>query len=142
MGTRLRFFRLCGPPCATIITRNFTMKRILLFLLVAIAALAAEDAWTKVGELKSGTELRVYKRGVKQPVLAKFDEANTENLVVATKNEQVAIPKAEIDRIDYRPTKTGKVSSETKTTTSVQPSTSSAPVPHNAEVPSSSSSST
>src|SRR3954454_7677160 len=105
MGTRLRFFRLCGPRCATIIARNFTMKRILFFLLVANAALAAEDAWTKVGELKSGTELRVYKRGVKQPVLPKFDEANPDNLVVATKNEQVAIPKADIDRIDYRPTK-------------------------------------
>jgi len=117
------------------------MKRISLILLTALAAFAAEDSWTKVREMKSGTEIRVFKRGVKQPVTAKFDEANDENLVVATKTEQVAIPKDQIDRIDYRPAKTGaKVTKETKS--EVDPKLSPATAPHDAPGLSSSSSST
>ena len=118
------------------------MSRIIFFLLAATAVFAAEDSWNKVKDLKSGTELRIYKRGVKQPVMAKFDELNDENLVVATKSEQVAIAKADIDRIDYRPMKSGnKPVVENKTTTSVEPPTTSATAPHNAQVPSTSSSS-
>src|SRR5882724_12317982 len=120
---------------------NKSMRHLALLLLTAIAALPAEDAWTKVREMKSGTEIRIFKRGVKQPVLAKFDEANDENLVVATKTEQVAIAKDQIDRIDYRPAKTGaKVIKETKT--QVDPKLTPATVPHDPPGLSSSSSST
>ena len=118
------------------------MKRTILLLLTALAAWAADDGWTKVREIKTGTEIRIYKKGVKQPILAKFDEANDENLVVATKTEQVAIAKDQIDRVDYRPPKTGsRVIRESKTTTEIDTKTSSSTVPHNAPGPTTSSSS-
>ena len=89
----------------------------LLLLLGAVLAFAAEDPWTKVRELKSGTELRIYKRGVKQPVAARMDELTNDNLIVVVKNEQVAISRDEIDRVDYRPAQTGsRVKTETKVT--------------------------
>ena len=83
------------------------MLRILLLLLGASTAFAAEDAWAKVRELKSGVELRIYKKGQKQPVLARLDEARENSLVVIVKTEQTAIDKEDIDRIDWRPPKSG-----------------------------------
>jgi hypothetical protein len=83
------------------------MLRIVLLLLAASAAFAAEDAWAKVRELKSGVEVRIYKKGQKQPVLARLDEAREDSLVVVVKNEQTAIDKEDIDRIDYRTPQTG-----------------------------------
>jgi hypothetical protein len=83
------------------------MLRIVPLLLAASAAFAAEDAWAKVRELKSGVELRIYKKGQKQPVLAILDEARENSLVVVAKNEQTAIDKEDIDRIDYRLPQTG-----------------------------------
>ena len=79
------------------------MLRISIFLLSAVAALAAEDGWVKLRELKSGTELRIYKIGTKQAVAAKMDEATAESLRVVVKDEQVAIGKDQIDRVDYKP---------------------------------------
>jgi hypothetical protein len=39
-------------------------RRSFLFLLIAVAsAWAVDDAWSKVKALKTGTELRVYKKG-------------------------------------------------------------------------------
>src|SRR5450759_5421864 len=94
------------------------MFRMLLFLLVAVTAICADDPWAKVRELKSGTELRIYKTGAKQPELVKMDEATDESVVVVLKNEQVSIAKDQIERIDYRPVRTGsRVVKETKTTT-------------------------
>jgi len=94
------------------------MLRIALLLLAASAAYAAEDAWAKVRELKSGVELRIYEKGQKQPVLARLDEARENSLVVVVKNEQTAIDKEDIDRIDYRTPQTGsRVKPEFKTTT-------------------------
>ncbi|MEK7403703.1 MAG: hypothetical protein AAB225_01215 [Acidobacteriota bacterium] len=93
------------------------MLRILVFLLSAMTGWAAEDAWAKVRELKSGAELRIYKKGAKQPVLAKRYEATEESLVVVVKNEQLAIPKDEIERIDARPVERGsRITRETKVT--------------------------
>lgn len=83
------------------------MTRIFVFFLAGLTAFAGEDAWVKVRELKSGTELRIQKRGSTQPLLAQMGDATEENLVVIVKNEQVAIPKEQIDRIDYRPIKPG-----------------------------------
>jgi hypothetical protein len=88
------------------------MRRMILSLLTAAAALGAENPWAKVRALKSGTELRIFKTGAKLPV----DEANEENLIVVVKNEQTAILGDQIDRIDYRPTQPGgRVTKETKT---------------------------
>ena len=79
------------------------MKRVLFFLLAATSAFAADDGWAKVQALKSGTEIRIVRRGATQPLTGKFDEASDERLVVVLKNEQVAIPKDQVDRLDYRP---------------------------------------
>ncbi len=82
-----------------------------------MAAYGADNPWTKVKELKTGTELRIFKIGAKQPILATMDEATDERLVIVVKKEQTAIDKDQIDRIDYRPLKTsGRVNTETRTT--------------------------
>jgi hypothetical protein len=79
------------------------MVRSLLLLLSAAALFAADDPWTKVKELKSGTEIRIVKKGAVKPIEGKFDEAQDDKLLVVVKNEQVAIAKEDIDRLDYRP---------------------------------------
>jgi hypothetical protein len=96
------------------------MLKPFLFLCAAILAFGADDPWAKVKEIRSGVELRVYKKGA-QPLLVKMDEATDDNLVVVNKNEQIAIPKDQIDRIDFRPSKS-RVTKETKSTVS-DPST-------------------
>jgi hypothetical protein len=78
------------------------MNRIAGFLLAAAIAYAADDPWAKVQALKSGSEIRVYKKTSSQPLIAKFDEANDERIVVVVKNEQVAIQKEDIERVDAR----------------------------------------
>jgi len=98
------------------------MLRIAVFLLAAMAASGAEDSWAKVRSVKSGAELRIYKKGATQPLLAKMDEAGDESLIVVIKNKQVAIPKDEIDRIDSRPPQSGsRVTKEKKETVEVDP---------------------
>ena len=80
------------------------MIRPLLFLLaVAVASAAGEDPWAKVKDLKSGTEIRIVKRGAAKPIEGKLDEARDDAVVIVLKNEQVSIPKDQIDRLDYRP---------------------------------------
>ena len=89
--------------------------RLLVFALAATIAFAADNPWDKVRDLKSGTELRIYKNHSRQPVLAAMDEANDDNLIVVIKNEQVAIPRNDIDEIDYRPPRRGaKMVKETR----------------------------
>jgi hypothetical protein len=117
------------------------MPRLLLLFLAAVTALAADDPWAKVREIKSGTDLRVYKKASTQPILAKMDEATDENLLVVIKNRQTAIPREQIDRIDYRPTKGSRVKTETKTATT-EPDTTPGPPGHGSTTPGSSTSST
>ena len=94
------------------------MIRTLLASLLALSLWGADDGWKKVRDLKTGTELRIVKAGERQPLVAQFADANDENLIVILKNEQVAIPKEKIDRIDFRPPQTGsRVKAETKTQT-------------------------
>ncbi|HEX4276905.1 MAG TPA: hypothetical protein VHZ74_16225 [Bryobacteraceae bacterium] len=90
------------------------MTRLLLVLLAASTAFAADDPWTGVKDLKSGTELRIYKKGTTQPILAKSDDVTADNLIVVVKNEEIAIAKDLVDRIDARPNKSGRVTSETR----------------------------
>ena len=71
-------------------------------LLCAAVALGADDPWAKVKELKTGAELKVYKRGAAQPLSVKLGELTEENLVVINKNQETAIPRDEIDRIEAR----------------------------------------
>src|SRR5262245_39417315 len=95
------------------------MPRLIAFLLT-IVAFGADNPWATVRALKTGTELRVYRKNAKQPILAKLAEATDENLVVIVKNEQTAIAKDEIDRIDFRPLQSGsRVTKETRTSQEV-----------------------
>lgn len=89
----------------------------LLLCSVALALTAwAADAWVKVKDLKSGTELRIFKKGVRQPILATFEDLNEDSLIVATKKEEIAVPKDQIERLDARPVTKSRVTTETRTT--------------------------
>jgi hypothetical protein len=82
------------------------MSKIATFILAATVLLGADTSWTRVKELKSRAELRIYKKGAREPINATFDDANDERLIVVIKKEQVAIPKEDIDRLDARPAAT------------------------------------
>ena len=117
--------------------------RILWFLALCASAFAAEDGWAKVGELKSGTELRIVRDGSKQPLIAQMDHTTDDSLFVATKKEQLVVPKSEIQRIDARPSGGSRVAkqSTTKVNQPGNPSPSEQRIGGRAEPPSSSSSS-
>jgi hypothetical protein len=93
------------------------MRNLFVLCCGALIALAADDPWAKVKEIKSGTELRVYKKGAAQPLQVKMDEATDERLVIVDKKQQTSIAKEDIDRIDARPSDKRPVTKETKTTT-------------------------
>src|SRR5437764_15155180 len=117
------------------------MRSLLLVWLASIAVFAADDPWNKVKDVKSGTEVRVYKKNMPQPVLAKMDELTADNLVVVVKNEQVAIPRDQIERIDARPAQ-GKNRLTTKTETkTTDPDTTPAPPGYHSRTPNTSTSS-
>ena len=117
------------------------MLRYLTILLTAAACFAADDPWTKVKELKSGTEIRIYKRGATAPMAGKLDEVFDDRIAVVVKNEQVSIEKDQIDRIDARPSQAGrKMTSETKTKTESPDPKPPLGMNHGAPVPGSSSS--
>src|SRR5437868_10739572 len=97
------------------------MRRMLLVLLCSLTALAATDPWAKVRNLKTGTEVRIFKKGATRPVLATLDEANDENLIVVVKNEEIAINRDDIDRLDYRPRETPTPPSRQTTNTVTGP---------------------
>jgi hypothetical protein len=100
--------------------------RVLLCLLTAVSfapgadIVKKDDQWTKVKELKSGTEIRVYKKGAAQPILAKAGDATDDKLIIVLKNEESAIDKKDIDRIDARP-QGGKRATVTSKTTNNEP---------------------
>lgn len=92
----------------------------LLFVLCCGTALlqGADDPWAKVKAIKSGTELRVYKKGSAQPLLVKMDEATDDRLVFVNKNEQTSLDKEDVERIDARPSNKRVTTKETKETMS------------------------
>ena len=81
----------------------------------------ADSSWDKVKDLKNRAELRIYKKGARQPVSATFYDANDERIIVVVKNEQVAIPKEDIDRIDARPVSGPRKMTVEKTQTQSEP---------------------
>ena len=97
------------------------MRGLLLLLLAGLVAFGADDDWSKVKALKTGSELKVYKKGSSQPVSATMDELTADNLVVVFKKTQMAIPKDQIDRIDARPGGGAHWTKETTTKESVGP---------------------
>lgn len=93
------------------------LLRFTVLLVAALVAFGADDPWGRVRKLESGAELRIVKKGAKQPILATFDELTDEKLLVATKSSQIAIARKDIERIDYRPPGGGvKVESKTEMT--------------------------
>ena len=93
------------------------MRKLLFPLCFALALLGADDPWAKVKELKTGTELRVYKRGSLQPMTVKMGDLTEENLVVINKNAETAIARDEIDRVEARPSGKPRVTTESKMST-------------------------
>jgi len=89
-------------------------------MLAAAAALAADNPWQKVKDLKSGTDLRVFRKGSNQPLLVQMGELTDDHLVVIDKKAERAIPKEEIERIDSRPPKATWVKEE-KTANTANP---------------------
>ena len=106
--------------------------RLLIVFVMALTAFAADNSWTKLSDLKTGTDLRVYRTGNKPPVLATFADVNDENLIVLVKNTETAIPKDDIERIDARG-KPGKPTVTTETRSSDEPPTVGAPNIHQQE---------
>jgi hypothetical protein len=118
------------------------LRNIALTFLLTFTAVAATDTWQKVRDLPGGTELRVYKKDAHQPINAKFADATDDSLIVVLKkDEEVSIPKDQIDRIDYRPQQGRHVS--TSSTSKVDDPNMQAPVgpQRDAKVPGTSSSS-
>jgi hypothetical protein len=120
------------------------MAKFAIFFLTAAALFAAEDSWSKVKELRSGTDIRIYKNGAGKPVEGKLDEARDDAIVVVLKKEQVAIAKEQIDRLDARSSKSGgRTTTESKAGTDANPNTMPpAGMGHGAPVPGSSYSTT
>lgn len=79
------------------------MTRLALILLAVATLFGADDPWLKVTQLPNRSELRIYQKNVKEPVIAVLADANEERLIVVAKNKQLAIRKTEIDRLDARP---------------------------------------
>ena len=80
------------------------------------ADIKTDDQWIKVKELKSGTEIRIYKKGVSQPILAKAGDATEDKLIIVLKNEETAIDKNDIERVDARPQGGKRTKVESKAT--------------------------
>ena len=117
------------------------MRTLLTLFTCAVTCLGAEDSWSKVRELKSGTEIRIFKKGAHQPILAKADDSTDDKLMVAVKNEQVAIAKSDIDRVDARPVQPKqRITKETHESTELSKDANNAAHPRPADVPASSSS--
>jgi hypothetical protein len=107
------------------------MRNWIALIAAAVALLGVEDPWAKVRDLKAGAELRILKRGTPKPVMATFDQLTDEKLVVATKTEQIAISRDEIERIDYRPASGGKgVKVESSTKSKDDPGAAARPQPY------------
>jgi hypothetical protein len=96
------------------------MRAFVLLLLACLAGSAADD-WSKVKALKTGSELRVFKKGSTQPISAQFGDLTDDNLIVIVKKTETAIPRDQIDRIDARPPAGPRVTRETNAKQTVNP---------------------
>ncbi len=79
------------------------MFRIALLLFSAAALFAADNPWARVTALPDRSELRIYQKGVRDPINATLADATDERIVVVVKNKQMTIAKDDIERIDARP---------------------------------------
>jgi hypothetical protein len=77
-------------------------------LLLAAGLFAVENPWSRVQELKNRAELRIYRKGVAEPVNALFCGVTDDVLIAVVRNAQVSFAKNEIDRLDARPASAAK----------------------------------
>jgi hypothetical protein len=77
----------------------------------------ADDPWQKVKDLKTGSDIRIFRIGSAKPIEAKSGVVTDDKVVVALKKEDVAVNKSEIDHIDYRPPRTRVKTESAQTTT-------------------------
>ncbi len=96
------------------------MRAFVFLLLACLAALAGDD-WAKVKALKTGSDLRVFKKASTQPILAQFGDLTDDNLIVIVKKTETAISRDQIDRIDARPPSGSRVTKEKSTKETVNP---------------------
>jgi hypothetical protein len=73
-------------------------KMALVIFVATVTAWAQDEDWSKVRQVESGTDLRVYKKGQKKPISGKMTEANDGNLVVSVKNGQESVTRDQIER--------------------------------------------
>src|SRR5689334_3301438 len=78
-------------------------------------ALCAVDEWQKVKDLKTGSDLRIFKKGAAKPIEAKSANVTESAVVVIMKTRELAIEKADIVQIDYRPPASKPVKTQTRT---------------------------
>ncbi len=97
------------------------MSRIALVLLAAGTLFAADDPWAKVTALPNRSELRIYQKGVRNPITATLADATEERIVVVVKNKQTTIAKDDVERIDARPMEAKKKPETTTTQTTTDP---------------------
>jgi len=71
-------------------------------LLACVLAWAADD-WQKVRDLKSNSEVRIYKKDSTKPLAGKISGATERKVILMTKNEVVSIDRSEVDRVEYHP---------------------------------------
>ena len=111
------------------------MRGAVLILVSTLAVFAADEEWAKVKDLKTGTEIRIYKKGSSQPMAAQMGDLTENNLIIVVKKEQSAIPRDQIDRIDARPA-APRVTTETTTKQTYPDARSAEPSPNKgADVP-------
>lgn len=79
------------------------MKALFSWFGLIFAVSGADDAGTKVKDIKSGSEVRILKVGIKEAVVGKLDEADDFRLVLVLKNAQAAILKEDVLSIGVRP---------------------------------------
>jgi len=92
-----------------------------LTLIFALTLPGADTSWKQVTDLKGHAELRIWKKGATQPINAVFADATDERLIVVVKNDQVAIAKDDIDRVDARPLSGPRKGTVTKSVTQSDP---------------------
>lgn len=79
------------------------MRLILACCFLISALFGADDPWTKVKELKSGTEIKITRVGTKEVWVGKMDEANDERILLVLKNVQMAVDRADVLTLEARP---------------------------------------
>lgn len=90
----------------------------LLFAVFALSVFAGpadspKEDWRTVMAIPSGMELRIFKTDGTPPIVALMDEANDERIVIVIKNEQQAVYRSEIERVESRAKEAGRTTRQT-----------------------------